>query len=172
MIYLGILIAAFAISKELYVFNEETLIAIVFFVFIAYLYSAISGMIVADFEDRIAKIAKEFGSSFTLRTEMLTLLVASYKKQIELLDEIPNFVSQTRSEIAHLVALKRNELQQKVGAQLVTKLAQFQALEMKTNEELGAKLLDLITKEATASFYEQEYDEAHLIEDIKHLGKN
>ena len=75
---IAILVFVFLTFTEILLYNEETIVAFCFLVFVMLSYAPLSDMLASEFDDRYTKIFKQF--DFSIGEKRLTLLLDYYPK--------------------------------------------------------------------------------------------
>jgi F0F1-type ATP synthase membrane subunit b/b' len=146
-----LLILAIGISKEILVFNEESLVAGSFIAFVIFAYMNMSDLFVDTLEERSIKVKKEFDSYYSLQEEILKLLISYHEKRKNLSEEIKKISTFSKKEIEYILSKRQVSLEHNIAQQTQQKL-----------RTVFMKELDLIQRlqlEASSWFSKNVYDQ-------------
>ncbi|MCA9460294.1 MAG: hypothetical protein KC550_07135 [Nanoarchaeota archaeon] len=121
-IILGLLVLAISISREILVFNEESLVAGSFVAFITFAYMNMSELLVDTLEERSVKIKKEFDSYYSLQEEILKLLISYHEKRKNLSKEVEVISNFSKNEIRQILSKRQLSLEDSLAQQTEQKL--------------------------------------------------
>ena len=149
---LTILGISFLTSKEIILYNEETLVLLTFASFIIFAYINVSDSVSEELADRSDKIRKEFEAYFTVRENFLKMLIAYHEKQKVLYKEISEIFAVTESQIKATILKRQTALEHSIALQIKQKLKTIQAEEARTIQEIQKQVLLNVQKEFLADF--------------------
>lgn len=153
MYYIFGLVVIYLLSKEIYIINEESLVALSFVTFILLSYNAISSLVSAELDSRADQIRKEFQFLVSARDSSLQVLLEYYKKQLALFEEIVGLVEWLKQRIIETMAEKQNRLRHWMVAQQKSKLTSLVQKERALLIEWREKTVDVfsakVVKQAT-----------------------
>jgi len=144
-IVLGILTLGFLISKEILVFNEETLVLVSFVAFVVVITTYTRDMVIEELEGRAQQIRKDFDYFLALRAEVLATLINYHRKQTTLFEEIVSIFEFSQREIQKILTLRQRSFEHQLTAQMEQKLARIAANESKVVQEVQLETAELFT---------------------------
>jgi F0F1-type ATP synthase membrane subunit b/b' len=95
--------ASILVFKEIIVFNEETLVAISFILFIYFAYNMLKDTIRIELEEKANTIEKELDAYWNIKTKALETLISEYEKQLEIEKHIQNLSQLTQITIQNFI---------------------------------------------------------------------
>lgn len=149
---LSILAVSYLTSKEIILYNEETLVLITFTLFVIFAYINVSDSVADELKDRAAKIQSEFEGFFTVRENVLKLLITYHEKQTVLYKEIHAIFNATKDQIQTIIEKQQKAFEHNLALQIKQKLRAVQAEEARTIQEIQKKVLINISSEFAADF--------------------
>lgn len=149
---LGLLTLGVLTSKEILVFNAESLVAISFTIFMVFAYRNVSDVIVTELEDRSERIRKEFDHYFSLREDLLSLLISYHSTRKMLSDEVTNISHFSKNEIKHILAKRQKALKNNLSVQVQQKLKTILLKELSIIQQVQQETSHWFAKHVLASF--------------------
>lgn len=146
LIVLLFFISIIFISKEIFIFNEEALVAIVFFIFVWFLYNILSEVFITELKDRSIKIENEFKNLIDLKLNIYNLLINHYKKEIMLTNEINTLFSFSEEEIKYILKKKYMNIRYNMYLQVQNRLQLFLLNELNFIRNIQYNFIKLYSK--------------------------
>jgi F0F1-type ATP synthase membrane subunit b/b' len=152
---LGLLTLGVFTSKEILVFNEETLVAISFILFMIFAYRNLNDVFVAELEERATKIKKEFDHYFSLREDLLDLLISYHGIRKMLSNEITEISNVSKNEIKNILVKRQKALENSLSLQIQQKLRTILLKELSIVQQIQQETSHWFSKYVFASFQTQ-----------------
>lgn len=161
-------------SKEILLYNEETLVLICFILFVMFAYKNISDSFVAMFQERSDKIYKDLDYYYGIQEDLLKSLVSYHERQADIHDEVQSISTFSKSEIERIVSSRQAYLEHEIANQLRSKLDSVvlkeQSIMREIQADLSAWLADSVSKEFRTGENASKSREALVKEAISHVG--
>ena len=135
-----------AVTTQLYIATEETLVVIAFATFIAYAYANTKESVSDFFDNASKKIEDEFNSSTQIKRKQVELLINSYKKVNESIVYLIKLITLIKILIKTVVLNKKEALVNQLKLDIKEKLKNVLEAEALLKKSTQEKLIPLITK--------------------------
>lgn len=139
-------------SKEILLYNEETLVLICFILFIMFAYKNISDSVVEMFKERSDKIYKDLDYYYGIQAELLESLVSYHERQVTIYDEVHSISSFSKSEIERIVSSRQAYLEYEIANQLKSKLNNIVVKEQSIMREIQSDLTTWLADSVSNEF--------------------
>lgn len=152
---LGFLLIAVLISKEIIVINAETLVLISFIVFMFFAYRNLNDVLVSQLEERSDAIRKEFDHYFSMREDLLSLLISYHNTRKMLSNEITEISHFSKNEVKHILAKRQKALENNLSLQIQQKLRTILLKELSIVQQVQQETSHWFAKHVIKSFSEK-----------------
>lgn len=152
---LGALVIAVLTIKEIIVYNEETLVLVSFIIFMFFAYKNVSDVVVSQLEDRSEAIKKEFDHYFSMREDLLSLLISYHNTRKMLSNEISEISHFSKNEVKHILAKRQKSLENNLSVQIQQKLRTILLKELSIVQQVQQETSHWFAKHVFMSFSEK-----------------
>ena len=151
IVFILILLLA-ATSKELLVYNEETLVLASFIFFVAVMSKSLKDVTVSTLLARGAALQKELEDNILVRADILSKLISYHQKKIQLFHEVNELLSFSSSQLSLLLQKRQSSLQFHIANQVEQKLKRILERESKVLQDIAYQVGETFAKQMTAKF--------------------
>lgn len=155
------LVIIFLLSKELFVFNAEFLVAITFFLFIFIATKYLSANIANSLDLRAKEIKQEFDSFVSLRLKSLENLIAFYNKNAEISNQIKNLADFSTQQVDNIINSRELMLNLYITQQINDRLQSFQSEEFNISEYTQAAIINYLFNNWSTNPYSSKFDDSN-----------
>jgi F0F1-type ATP synthase membrane subunit b/b' len=155
------LVIIFLLSKELFVFNAEFLVAITFFLFIFVATKYLSANIANSLDSRAKEIKQEFDSFVSLRLKSLDNLIAFYNKNAEISNQIKNLADFSTQQVDNIINSRELMLNLYITQQINDRLQSFQSEELNISEYTQAAVINYLFNNWSTNPYSSKFDDSN-----------
>lgn len=149
-----VIAGVFFISKEFYVVNEETLVAITFITFVYLTYDVLSNLLAEMLDERSELIAKEFDVFAEAKEKSLELMIGYYKQQTTVFEKIQNFINFLNDKLIVSLQNKNKLVEQTLIQQQQQKLNVLLQKETALLQEVQEEVSYYFSRSVTDQFKE------------------
>jgi F0F1-type ATP synthase membrane subunit b/b' len=133
-----------AITKEILVFNEETLVLVSFILFILLMVKYAKSTVIEELEGKANAIEQEIASYYKAKEEILQTLIEVYKVQTSSLEDVQKVHAFAKENIQNIFKKRNATLRNQFFRQVESKLERLNNKEKMVVTELQEQIINAI----------------------------
>jgi len=144
----GILFGFFLVSKEFLVFNEETLVAVAFTLFVFLGVTKLGGTVREELDSKSQQIDEEYARSQRLEEDYVKHLISFYERQETAGKDILDFSEYVQGSLQGMFAARERQYEAEVWGQVVARLKRIRDLERRSTEAFQKNIRECFRSES------------------------
>jgi len=145
----GILFGFFLVSKEFLVFNEETLVAVAFTLFVFLGVTKLGGTVREELDSKSQQIDEEYARSQRLEEDYVKHLISFYERQETAGKDILDFSEYVQGSLQGMFTARERQYEAEVWGQVVARLKRIRDLERRSTEAFQKTFVNAFVAKAS-----------------------